>query len=103
MSSAPDPLPSTTAPWSNSMADDTGPAPLKPGAPKKGMALGKKKPGDIFAGMGITEVAPAAEEAAAPVEEAAPSPVVNPLADPVRVEIEEQIKAKMELDGGLSG
>jgi len=67
------------------------------------MALGKKKPGDIFAGMGITEVAPAAEEAAAPVEEAAPAPVVNPLADPVRVEIEEQIKAKMELDGGLSG
>merc|ERR1719356_1830078 len=43
---------------SMSMVDDTGPAPLKPKAPTKGMALGKKKPGDVFAGLGMTDPAP---------------------------------------------
>jgi hypothetical protein len=90
------------ASWSNNMMEDSGPAPLKPGAPRKGMALGKKKPGDVFAGLGMAEPAPAEEAAAAPQVEAA-APAVNPLADPVKVEIVEQISAKMEVEGGLSG
>merc|ERR1719428_45096 len=65
--------------------------------------LGKKKPGDIFAGLGPAEPAQAAAESAAePVEAAAPA-VVNPLLDPVKVDIDEQIKAKLEIEGGLSG
>jgi len=97
------------APWANhSMNDDSGPAPLKPGAPKKGMMLGKKKPGDVFAGMGMGlggESAPAEEAAgaAAQVMEAPAPVIVNPLSDPVKVDIDEQIKAKLEVEGGLSG
>jgi hypothetical protein len=91
---------------SNFMMDDSGPAPIKPGAPKKGMALGKKKAGDVFAGMGFSEPAPAPEAQAtqqeAIAEPAAPA-VVNPLLDPVKVEIEEQIKARLEVEGGLVG
>jgi hypothetical protein len=91
--------------WASSMADDNGPAPLKPTAPKRGMMLGKKKPGDVFAGLGMSEPAPAAEAAAQqadPVD--APEPAkFNPLADPVKVDIDEQIKAKLEVEGGLTG
>jgi len=85
-----------------SMVDDSGPAPLKPNAPKKGMMLGKKKPGDIFAGL-TTEPAPAEsskEEVAA--QQVAPA-LVNPLMDPVSVEIDEQVKARLEIEGGLTG
>mmetsp|Transcript_57138 Transcript_57138/g.107750 ORF Transcript_57138/g.107750 Transcript_57138/m.107750 type:complete len:524 (+) Transcript_57138:132-1703(+) len=101
--SAPDPGPSSP-PWA-SMMEDTGPAALKPAAPKKGMVLGKKKPGDIFAGLGASDPAPAAAEpaAAAAVEEEAPAPVVNPLLEPVKVEIDETVKAKLQLEGGLEG
>jgi len=90
--------------WQSQM-DDSGPAPLKPHAPKKGMALGKKKPGDIFAGLGISEPAPVASEpaAVAAAEEEAPAPVVNPLLEPVKVDIEETISASLEVEGGLSG
>mmetsp|Transcript_19151 Transcript_19151/g.43554 ORF Transcript_19151/g.43554 Transcript_19151/m.43554 type:complete len:520 (-) Transcript_19151:91-1650(-) len=87
-------------PWSASMADDSGPATLKPGAPKRGMALTKKRPGDMLAGMGIAEPAPAEEAGEKPVE-AAPAPVVNPLLDPVKVDIEEKITADLQADGGL--
>eukprot|EP00416_Gambierdiscus_australes_P033192 CAMPEP_0171094390 /NCGR_PEP_ID=MMETSP0766_2-20121228/40957_1 /TAXON_ID=439317 /ORGANISM="Gambierdiscus australes, Strain CAWD 149" /LENGTH=515 /DNA_ID=CAMNT_0011553011 /DNA_START=119 /DNA_END=1666 /DNA_ORIENTATION=+ len=90
-------------PWSASMSDDTGPATLKPGAPKKGMALGKKRPGDMLGGLGIAEPAPqqeGGEEKA--VEPAAPA-VVNPLLDPVKVEIEEKITAELQVEGGLNG
>merc|ERR1719223_892894 len=92
------------ASWA-SMTDDSGPAPLKPGAPRKGMALGKKKPGDVFAGLGMSEPAPAEQAAttqAEPEEAAAPAKF-NPLMDPVKVDIEEQIKAKLEVEGGLTG
>jgi hypothetical protein len=82
---------------------DDGPAPLKPNAPKKGMALSKKKPGDIFAGMGMSDPAPAAESAKEEVVADAAPPVVNPLMDPVKVEIDEQVKAKLEVEGGLTG
>jgi hypothetical protein len=95
------------APWSNAMTDDSGPV-LKPTAPKKGMMLGKKKPGgDLFAGFETMDPAaaaasadPAAASAAAP-EKAAPA--VNPLLDPVVVDIEEKITAELQVEGGLSG
>jgi len=92
------------APWA-SMTQDDGPAPLKPQAPKKGMALGKKKPGDVFAGFGGAPEPAAAEAAqeAAPIEEAAAPAKFNPLLDPVKVDIDEQIKAKLEVEGGLTG
>jgi hypothetical protein len=95
---------SSPSPFSSNIMVDDGPAPIKPGAPKKGMALGKKKPGDIFGGMGMSDPAPAPDAAKeeAVAEPAAPA-VVNPLMDPVKVEIDEQIKAKLEVEGGLSG
>merc|ERR1719310_33237 len=66
------------------------------------MILSKKKPGDIFGPM-PGEPAPAAAEAAVEqIEPAAPA-VVNPLLDPVKVDIDEQIKAKLEVEGGLTG
>jgi hypothetical protein len=93
------------APWSTAMPDDTGPV-LKPSAPKKGMALGKKKPGaDLFAGFDSMEPASAASEpsaaGAAAQEKAAPA--VNPLLDPVVVDIEEKITAELQVEGGLNG
>lgn len=94
---------SLPAPWASSMTDDSGPAPLKPGAPRKGMALGKKKPGDVFAGLGMSEPAPAAEAEQVEVAEPVAAPKVNPLLDPVKVDIDEQIKAKLEVEGGLTG
>jgi hypothetical protein len=103
MSTGPSVEASLPAPWSSSMADDSGPAPLKPGAPRKGMTLGKKKPGDVFGQLGMSDSS-APAEAAAEVQAEAPAPVVvNPLMDPVKVEIDEQIKAKLEVEGGLTG
>lgn len=104
MSSTPAPVEVAPASWA-SMEVDSGPAPLKPGAPRKGMALGKKKPGDVFAGLGPAEPAPAEAPAAAQqaaVEEAAPAKF-NPLLEPVNVVIDEQIKARLEVEGGLNG
>jgi len=70
---------------------------FKPTAPKRGMALGKKRPGDIFGGPAV----------ATPVEEAVEpepaAPAYNPLMDPVRVEIEERIVAELSLEGGMEG
>merc|ERR1719506_61855 len=104
MSSTPSVQEVPTASWANSMNDDTGPAPLKPSAPRKGMALGKKKPGDVFAGLGMSDPAPADEGTAQQADPVAAEPVkVNPLADPVKVDIDEQIKAKLEVEGGLTG
>mmetsp|Transcript_117717 Transcript_117717/g.327836 ORF Transcript_117717/g.327836 Transcript_117717/m.327836 type:complete len:522 (+) Transcript_117717:102-1667(+) len=94
---------SPSPPWSASMASpDDGPATLKPGAPKKGMLLTKKKPGDALAGLGIADPAPQQESAEEPIEPAAPA-VVNPLLDPVKVEIEEKITADLQVEGGLNG
>jgi hypothetical protein len=102
--STPSPMDSMPAPFSSSITMDDGPAPLKPNAPKKGMMLGKKKPGDLFAGMGMSDPAPSPEASKEEsVAEAAPPAVVNPLLDPVKVEIDEQIKARLEVEGGLSG
>merc|ERR1719221_230076 len=76
---------------------------IKPKAmTKKGMALGKKRPGDIFGGP--AEPAPTAPgEAVGETPEPAAAPVVNPLLDPVKVDIEEKIAAKLQLEGGLDG
>ncbi|CAE7374503.1 Arcn1 [Symbiodinium natans] len=90
----------STAPWSSSMVEDSGPAPLKPGAPKKGMALGKKKNADVLGSMGIPEPTPSVEAVA---EEPAAAPAYNPLMDPVRVDIEEKITADLQVEGGLEG
>eukprot|EP00927_Polykrikos_kofoidii_P077987 TRINITY_DN74870_c0_g1_i1.p1 TRINITY_DN74870_c0_g1~~TRINITY_DN74870_c0_g1_i1.p1 ORF type:complete len:540 (-),score=136.02 TRINITY_DN74870_c0_g1_i1:83-1627(-) len=87
------------APWSASMNENSGPT-IKPSAPKKGMALGKKKPADIFAGL---DPVPAQGAADAPTE-TAPAPVpVNPLLEPVKVEIEDKITAELQVEGGLEG
>merc|ERR1719498_545801 len=68
------------------------------------MMLGKKKPGDIFGGLGPSEPAPVAAEEVQAAAPAAAEPVkVNPLLDPVKVDIDEQIKAKLEVEGGLDG
>jgi len=88
-------------PWSTSMADDHTPT-IKSAAPKKGMSLTKKKPGDMFAGLGPTEPAPSAQAAAESQAETASAPV-NPLLDPVKVEVEEKITAELQVEGGLEG
>eukprot|EP00929_Paragymnodinium_shiwhaense_P001251 TRINITY_DN101482_c0_g1_i1.p1 TRINITY_DN101482_c0_g1~~TRINITY_DN101482_c0_g1_i1.p1 ORF type:complete len:526 (+),score=161.86 TRINITY_DN101482_c0_g1_i1:118-1695(+) len=88
--------------WAAAMEQDTGPT-FKPNAPKKGMSLGKKKPADVFAGMGMSDPAPAEAAAAESKVEAAPAPVVNPLLEPVKVEIEEKIAAELQVEGGLQG
>jgi len=89
--------------WTPSMNADTQATITVKAGPKKGMALGKKKPADIFAGLGDAGPSPV-EEDVAPVEEAAPAaPAFNPLADPVKVEIKEKITADLEVEGGLSG
>jgi len=82
--------------------EDSGPAPIKPGAPKKGMALGKKKNADVLSSMGIAPE-PTAPEAAAAAEEAPAAPAYNPLMEPVRVDIEEKISADLQVEGGLEG
>jgi len=78
---------------------------LKPKAPGSGMRLGKKKAGDTLGDMmGLEKVEPQGGEQqaeAAPVERAAP--VINPLLEPVKVDIEEKIEAKCEIEGGLDG
>jgi len=55
--------------------------------------------------MGLEKIEPAGGGAsaveAAPVER--PAPVVNPLLEPVKVDIEEKIEAKCEIEGGLDG
>jgi len=92
--------PQETPAWNPAMNDDSA-ATFKPKVgPKKGMALGKKKAADIFAGMGSAE--PAAEEAAQQEEEAAPV-VVNPLKEPIKVVIMEKVTAELEVEGGLNG
>mmetsp|Transcript_70597 Transcript_70597/g.147867 ORF Transcript_70597/g.147867 Transcript_70597/m.147867 type:complete len:549 (-) Transcript_70597:70-1716(-) len=90
-----------TPAWNPGMSDDSA-ATYKPKAgPKKGMTLGKKKPADIFAGMGASDPAPAEE--AAPQEEEAPAPVVNPLKEPVKVLVQEKVTGSLEVEGGLNG
>mmetsp|Transcript_4813 Transcript_4813/g.14036 ORF Transcript_4813/g.14036 Transcript_4813/m.14036 type:complete len:321 (-) Transcript_4813:77-1039(-) len=86
--------------WTPSMNEDSA-ATFKPSSgPKKGMALGKKKPGmDIFGGMGGGDAAP---EAAVEAQEEAP-PVINPLLEPVKVVIQEKVTAQLEVEGGLNG
>lgn len=92
----------SSAPWSSGIVEDSGPAPLKPGAPKKGMALGKKKPGDVLGSMGLAPEPTAASPEAVAAEEPA-APAYNPLMDPVRVDIEEKITADCQMEGGLDG
>eukprot|EP00747_Dinoflagellata_sp_TGD_P186108 gnl/TRDRNA2_/TRDRNA2_42979_c0_seq1.p1 gnl/TRDRNA2_/TRDRNA2_42979_c0~~gnl/TRDRNA2_/TRDRNA2_42979_c0_seq1.p1 ORF type:complete len:422 (+),score=111.17 gnl/TRDRNA2_/TRDRNA2_42979_c0_seq1:186-1268(+) len=89
-------------PWSGSgiSMDDDKPAPIKAGGAKKGMSLGKKKPGDIFAGLGPAEPA---QEAAVEKQEAPAAAPVNPLLEPVKVDIEEKITANLQVEGGLVG
>mmetsp|Transcript_22229 Transcript_22229/g.56622 ORF Transcript_22229/g.56622 Transcript_22229/m.56622 type:complete len:548 (-) Transcript_22229:456-2099(-) len=95
-----DMMQNSPSPWASSLGADDGPAPFKPKAATKGMTLGKKKPGDIF---GAPDPAPEAAGAVATIDEPAPAPVVNPLLDPVKVDIEEKITADMQVEGGLEG
>lgn len=91
------------APWANSTSvDDSGSIPLKPRAPQKSMKLYKKKPSDFF-GPIIGEPTSAAAEAAVEEIEPATLAIVNPLLDAVKLDIDEQIKAKLQVEGGLSG
>jgi len=88
--------------WTPSMNADTQQTINVKSGPKKGMLLGKKKPADIFGGMG-GDAAPepmeeAVQEAAAPA-----APAFNPLADPIKVEIKEKVAADLEVEGGLNG
>eukprot|EP00933_Yihiella_yeosuensis_P060591 TRINITY_DN6333_c2_g1_i1.p1 TRINITY_DN6333_c2_g1~~TRINITY_DN6333_c2_g1_i1.p1 ORF type:complete len:566 (+),score=157.09 TRINITY_DN6333_c2_g1_i1:113-1699(+) len=83
--------------WSPSMNDDSVNIIQPKAGPKKGMALGKKKPGDIFGGPDPT---PMPEDVQ---EEAPPAPVHNPLLEPVKVDIEEKITADLQVEGGLEG
>merc|ERR1712217_577875 len=53
--------------------------------------------------MGLEKFEVPEAGASAPVVEQAPAPVVNPLLEPVKVEIEEKIEAKCALEGGLDG
>lgn len=85
-------------------ANDDAPV-LKPKAPGSGMRLGKKKIGDTMGdamGLAPAETPAAAAAAEAPVERA-PVPAFNPLAEPVKVDIEENIVAKCQVEGGLDG
>lgn len=92
----------SAAPWSSSMHDDSNANVIQVKAgPKKGMALGKKKPGDIFGGS--ADSAPAAVQAAEVAQEQPAAPAYNPLMDPVRVDIEERITADLQVEGGLDG
>jgi hypothetical protein len=69
--------------------------------PGKGMNLKPKRPGaDLFAGLGVAEPTPSAADVAEPEPTAAPQ--VNPLLDPVRVDIEERVTADMS-EGALEG
>merc|ERR1719343_502971 len=87
--------------WTPSMSDDTA-ATIKPKAgPRKAMVLSKKKPADIFAGLGAAEPAPV-EEVAEVAEQPAAAPV-NPLLEPVKVEVKEKVTADLEIEGGLAG
>jgi hypothetical protein len=79
---------------------------FKPTAPKKGMALNKKKAtADIFASLGIDDSQPAeaAGQGSTANQVAEPAPLVNPLLDPVKVDIEEKFTAEMQVEGGLNG
>jgi len=95
------------APWTGgmSMADESNANMLKPSAPKKGMTLGKKKPGDIMAslGVGAADPTPAADPVAEETSAPAAAPAVNPLLDPVKVDIDEKITANLQVEGGLQG
>lgn len=63
----------------------------------------EKKPADLFAGFGAMEPAPTSSEPAAAAAEEKAAPIVNPLLDPVVVDIEEKIIAELLVEGGLSG
>jgi len=95
----------SNAPWSGSMSMGASDEPtIRASAPKKGMMLGKKRPGDIFGGApapAAAEVAP--ENSSAPVQESPKAAVVNPLLDPVKVDIEEKITANLQAEGGVVG
>lgn len=93
---------SSLPPWSPTMGDDDGPAPVKGIMPKRGMALGKKAPAPMMNELFGPNSGP--DKAADPVEEQAPpAPVVNPLMEPVSVTIDEKITANCQLEGGLIG
>jgi hypothetical protein len=79
---------------------------IKSSMPSKGLQLGKKRPeNDMLRALGLPEATSpgdakkAAESQVAP-QEAAP---VNPLLDPVQVEITETITADLQVEGGLEG
>jgi hypothetical protein len=85
------------------MMSDDGPEPLKPNAPRNGMVLVKKKPGDVLASLGMTEPSPAEAAQEETVSAQKALAVSNPLTGLAKVEIDEQIKAKLEIEGSLQG
>lgn len=96
-------------PWTGgmSMNDESNANVLKPCMPKNGMVLGKKKPGDFMASLGLGAGDPSSEtDTSGPVVEetmSSEAPIVNPLFDPVKVDIEEKITANFRVEGGLQG
>ncbi|CEM06693.1 unnamed protein product [Vitrella brassicaformis CCMP3155] len=90
-----------TAPGANEM-DSTA---MRAGLPKKGMQIGKKKPAaELLDSLRPTPSAVAASAASTGLEEdngrgAAP---VNPLLEPVTINIEEKIQAQLHAEGGLN-
>lgn len=88
----------TTPSWSNTFNDE-GSVPFKPSkTPPRGMLLSSKRKGDVVVGL-YGDVGAVAQDV-----EAEPTPApVNPLLDPLNVEIEEKITANLSLEGGLNG
>merc|ERR1719335_454921 len=84
--------------------DDEGSSPIQGVMPTRGMALRKKAPSPMMDILGPDAGMPSNEPAKAEEAQQAPAaPVVNPLLDPVSVNIEEKFTANLHLEGGLVG
>merc|ERR1719335_1007757 len=84
--------------------DDEGSSPIQGVMPTRGMALRKKAPSPMMDILGPDAGMPSNEPAKAEEQQApAAAPAVNPLLDPVSVNIEEKFTANLQLEGGIVG